>query len=342
MARRWHVVLRGIAATAVIAPLARTATAQRPNPDPLRAYQNILTGLAEIKHTNSDGLGRLETARAAAHRAEKPTAVAARNWRETARLRAKLHRDALAMVERHDRRVGAAAAELSREGRQRWARTGLKLVAGWIELGAPETVRKTIVARPLSLRTALLWQTDPQARRKFLAGVADRLSGTPARTDLEDLTELLAWTALFHSELPRGRQQLQAVTKDLVLVLTERDETGIRRSRSGYYRPGRFLDIGFGAELRDGSDQVRHFIWALRAMVRSPDLQATERLLDLKELRDSVTRGAPMEKADLALNRRAREVAATMLGVVTGVPRRDRVPRSVLDLAEVVRQALGR
>ena len=74
------------------------------------------------------------------------------------------------------------------------------------------------------------------------------------------------------------------------------------------FRFGRCGDRGFHESFQDGSDQVRHFCWALRLFANADSPEKAARLLQLKELRDSFTRSVPVNEADRLLNQVAGEL----------------------------------
>ncbi|MAG57006.1 MAG: hypothetical protein CMJ83_11990 [Planctomycetes bacterium] len=152
------------------------------------------------------------------------------------------------------------------------------------------------------------------ARRAILADFADRVAADSSVNDLEALRRIVECSTSLHAHLPPVRRA-DAITADLILVCTERKTNGATRSDGRYYRSGRFRDAGFAARYRDGSDQVRHVIWALRLLVRTKKRDAVLRVLDLRE-----RVATPVNEKDLALNAAARAIADAWL------PREGRPP----------------
>ncbi|MEE9391894.1 MAG: hypothetical protein V3W41_05260 [Planctomycetota bacterium] len=190
------------------------------------------------------------------------------------------------------------------------ATTAASYLKTWIQVGDPVSIR-TFLER--EAKQVIPQLKDADLRRSILSLVADRLCRTPGRNDLEDFLEVLHWETLFLDALPKGKPQADALTADLVLIFSDRDLDALRKSKTAYYRPGRFRDRGFHPRFQDNSDQIRHFCWALRLLARTRNKAFAAKLLDLKEHRDAKTRNLPLNQADLNLNHAAKKLITKLL-----------------------------
>ena len=184
----------------------------------------------------------------------------------------------------------------------------------WVAVGEPRDVLADLRASEPAFATALAWLDDGARRRGSLNAIVERLTATPGESALDTLRDTVDWETLFLRETPSPRARLELLSGDLVLLFTERGLDGYARSGAGSYQSGRMGESGFAPELRDGSDQVRHFAWALRVLTVSQSFDQGDAMLRLKEERDSLTRGKPIEAADLRLNALAREFAEALVG----------------------------
>ncbi|MFQ5504192.1 MAG: hypothetical protein ACE5F1_05245 [Planctomycetota bacterium] len=188
------------------------------------------------------------------------------------------------------------------------------MLNAWVSIGEPRLVLASMRRQYPALAGVLGRTEDEAARRRLLGRIADRLAATPGLSDPERLCAIVDWESLFLGRGDPGMAQLDALSRDLVLLFTERGPDAISRSGSELYRAGRFGDEGFEEALRDGSDQVRHFCWSFRVFTIHMSRADAEELLRLKEVRDSTRRKEPVNQADLLLNRAARELVEEILG----------------------------
>ncbi len=186
-------------------------------------------------------------------------------------------------------------------------------VGAWIEIGEPNQVWLMLRRDRSGVKQALAMRGSDATRRALLADILARIAATPGHSDVDALASVTNWAGLVLGNRT-GAAQLNLLSKDLILLLTERDVDGISLSKAGHYTPGRFRDRGFAEPLRDGSDQVRHFAWAFRMFAASADADATAWFLTLKEKRDAAARKVPLNQADLALNKAARQLVDTLRG----------------------------
>lgn len=190
--------------------------------------------------------------------------------------------------------------------RGKLARLCLPVVKIWLDRVAPQLVLGSL-RREHDRVGKLLANLEPTERRSVLAKVVERSAKHRSLTSLDVLVGAVDWDALLLGRDSTGRASLDALSTDLVLVFTERSPDGMRESGSPHYRSGRTRDTGFARELRDGSDQVRHFCWAMRLFAVSKNLPITEAVLRLKEVDDARRRKtAGLNEADLRLNNAAR------------------------------------
>ncbi len=227
----------------------------------------------------------------------------------------------------------AARAEAAANDRAIVAIASPILEAGLGLLEPPAFVDLLVTESP-ALARLLGRAADPEARLRLLAILADRLAATPGTSDIDVLEAVIAFAERCHADREEARALLDTLSGDLILVFTERAADGVTPSGSPHHRPGRCGDRGFRAELRDDGDQVRHFCWALRMFAIATDLDAREKLLRLKERLDAARRDQPINQADLALNRIAREIVTTFLAPPSDAAERVR-------LSELVRRRLA-
>ena len=307
-----------------LTPAFSSAAAQEPGPPAVFAEFMKASGrLGEafegfsVRHART--LSELEEVRARCLELERDTPAAdqkgkrwKREWQATERSRRTIRSQIHRLIRQGHRRLesvvqASSTGPLAGDARQSVARASLGIVGAWVRLAEPQTVLQELPGRFPALAAVLGWATDSAARRSFLASVTDRLSVTPAMSDVDVLCEVVGWDELFLREQPAA-ESFQMLTTDLVLVFTERAADGIAVSGSALYRAGRCGDSGFHEGFRDGSDQVRHLCWALRVFARAPDPDPVEQLLRMKEARDAERRGEPLNQADLRLNHAAREL----------------------------------
>ncbi|MFT7619480.1 MAG: hypothetical protein ACI97A_003134 [Planctomycetota bacterium] len=200
-----------------------------------------------------------------------------------------------------------------------------QLLRAWIAHGEVVTIRETLQSK-FKKPGQLLLLLAATERRKLLHQVSTRAQATPGVTDLDVLLEVVNWEVLFLTSKPNTPIRHDDLSTDLILLFTDRGAGGIVKSNAGFYRPGLLLDRGFKAELRDESNQVRHFCWALRMFAKSENPDSTESILRLKEWRDAKVRKTPINEADLKLNRAARRIASILKLQVDPLALRD-VPK---------------
>lgn len=167
----------------------------------------------------------------------------------------------------------------------------------------PDAFAKLVAAILILLRLVSRLDGDDDARRGVLAFIADRSAAERDVTDLDALTRLVTVESLVLGEHP---PPLKTLTTDLVRVCTERSATGVVARPSRFYREDRFLDSGFRAAFRDGSDQVRHATWALKMFSAYGSTDVVERSLALRDL-------GPDEASDRKLNEAARALAKELV-----------------------------
>lgn len=209
-------------------------------------------------------------------------------------------------------------------------------VSAWIEVGEPATLRGVLESVDTGIPRALALPGRDHPRRRLLGTVLARAAATPGLSDLDALEAAFSWAALFVA----GRtvkEQLDVVSRDLILLLTERKEDGLSLSDGRYNKDHGFRDRGFGRRYRDGSNQLRHFAWAFRLFAASGNEEFTTRLLRMKEERDAKTRKQPVSEADLALNDAARRIVGRILGRNEG-----QEPLDAARWSELVRDELGK
>lgn len=288
-----------------------------------RASRKLLSDWSERRQAFAQELASVETARAHARTLERrrpPDGDWRRAWAKVEKLRKQMHAVHEKSMSPWTRALKAVAAAdsvqaLAASDRDRAARRCLDVLRTRLAGGEPGVVLEALAAAErAALTTVCGWSQEPNARRRLLAAVADRLAATPGTSDLDVLCGVVQWDAIFLGSLTAGRAQLEAVSTDLILIFTERAANGIKLSRSKLYRRRGFSARGFRAPLRDGSDQVRHFTWAFRMFARSKNNASMEKLLALKERADATQRKQPLNQADLALNRAARSLVEQILG----------------------------
>jgi hypothetical protein len=216
----------------------------------------------------------------------------------------------------------------------------LDVLEVWLPRVDPVGLLPHMAERWPGATAALALETPRDRRRALLAAIADRGVQT-AESDVRLLAAVAGWAGLFAAGRPAGRPQLLQVTADLMWVFTERTPDGVGRSGSRWYRPGRCGDRGFHEALRDGSDQVRHAVWAWRMFSLHDLHDQTEALLTFKEQRDAQRRGVPLNRADLRLNKAARALAAEVLDHEGTPPAPGDDPAPASRYPELVRRHLG-
>jgi hypothetical protein len=234
-----------------------------------------------------------------------------------------------ALIEPWHRRLAAiveanAISPASDDEKQSVARASLEIADAWSRLAKPRSLLGDLSNQYPAWVTALGWMTDSDLRRSYLAGVADRVSSTPGTTDLDVLCAVVGWQDVFFADLPAGKKRVHMMTADLILIFTDRAADGFSKSGSALYRVGRCRDSGLREGLRDGSDQIRHFCWALRLFATGGDPDSVEQLLRMKEARDATQRGIPVNQADIELNRTARELMEQLHNLDRGTPGAER------------------
>jgi hypothetical protein len=287
----------------------------------LRVSEETLDGWATLRREQAQLLAEIETARAEARRLERSKSAAVRPWRErwarSETARAGVQLQAKKLLTPWIQRLRALVAEarmkpLPESDRSRVASRCLACLEQGVRAAEPGGMLVLLAAERETLGLALGW-VDAAERRALLAVVVDRLASTPGYSDLDVLCDVVRWDALFLGSLEAGQPQLDALSTDLILLFTERAANGVALSRSKLYGGGRFGSLGFRKDLRDGSDQVRHFTWAFRMFARSKNNDAMEKLLTLKERADAKLRKQPLNQADMILNRAARRLVEQIL-----------------------------
>ncbi len=210
----------------------------------------------------------------------------------------------------------------------------LRLLKSWIERSDAFTVREQLLNGLGDFSKILAQQVSHKERRDLLNVISKRQSQVPGISDLDVLIEVLLWESIFFPSTTPKAKCLDTVSIDLILLFTGRGANGISKSGEKYYVASQFLADGFREDLKDKSNQVRHFCWAWRMFMKSKSPQATQSLLYLKELKDSKTRKLPMNKADLRLNK----CAATVARMV----KNNGSPMDIIGTAAVMRQVLGK
>lgn len=240
-------------------------------------------------------------------------------WDGMASERKNWHYEILGLIEPWEEELNRTVNSLSagpeaRVAIDRIARSCVATLRTWIEVDEPEFILERLESEAHGIAALLPRLTDKDVRRQVLNVLIERQSGCPGYSDLDLLTHLVEWEALFLKDLPPGKDQLDSLSEDLILLFTERASDGISRSSAGYFQAGRFTDRGFKREFRDGNDQLRHFAWAFRIFATSSNPDQGEALLVLKETRDAFARDEPLNQADLSLNRAVRDLVAELLG----------------------------
>jgi len=209
------------------------------------------------------------------------------------------------------------------------------LIELWLRRERPDVVFRTL-DRELHHIAGLLPDLEPRARRRLLGHVADRLAKQRGLTSVDVLTRSVECAAVLLGPASTGEHGLDAITADLVVVFTERDTNGVKRASSGEYRRRGLTDSGFHPDYRDGSDQVRHFCWAIRLFVVNEHPTLVDVLLALKEIRDAKRRKKQLDVADLRLNGASRRFVTAIRSSprpagkgrpTAGVPLRDYAAR---------------
>ncbi len=242
----------------------------------------------------------LETKRRLANAASRvdPQGNWHHSWQKTSPSRSRIHKSYLTLAKRlenHQELNDREKLELT-----------FHLLTAWVKYGEVDLIRQNLAKEVPQLAKRLATCEDSKKRRDFLNLVALRNVGCPGGNDLDVLVEVAEWEVLFLAALDGQKKQLQTLSTDLIFLFTDRNAGGIRKSSAGYYKVGLFLDRGFKKDLRDKSNQVRHFAWAFRMFSASNNHKAIEGLLRLKETRDARTRKLKINQADLKLNKCAR------------------------------------
>lgn len=303
------------------------------------AWKDLLADTEELR-------AKLEKSRARSRedeRAREPTPEQRqwqKRWDATAADRVTLHnglfrhflsfsQPVLGLFAAHD------ARPLTPQSQAQVAKVCADRVRAWVEVGEPATLRGVLESVDTGVPRALALPGRDHPRRQLLGSVLARTAATPGRSDLDALEAVFSWAALFVAGRP-VKQQLDQVSRDLVLLLTERKEDGIFRSDGRYHRELGFGSRGFGKRYRDGSNQLRHFAWAFRMFAASTNEAFTTKLLTMKEERDAKTRKQPVNTSDLALNEAARRIVARIRGQADGVE-----PLEAAGWSALVRTELG-
>ncbi len=210
----------------------------------------------------------------------------------------------------------------------------VRLLSSWVKRSDAVTIRKLVDKDLPEFRKILSRQISGKKRRDFLHVVCSRQSQVPGVSDLDVLIEVILWEDFFFPPAKPKTNHLDTVSIDLILLFTDRGADGISQSGEKYYVASRFLADGFRDDLKDKSNQVRHFCWAWRMFMKSRNPAAIRSLLYFKEIRDSKTRKLPMNKADLRLNKCAGLIAKTV--------KNNGDPMSIIGTAAVMRKVLGK
>ena len=242
-----------------------------------------------------------------------------RDWEGTRRLRLRIHDQVQHLLRPWGRRVDLLVkarpdSRLSQALRKKVAGACTEIMRSLVEIGEAGSLRVELAKDQASALVPLAWGESAVQRRSFLTLLASRLAQTPGVSDLKILEDVIAWDELFLSR-STPRDAVDALTEDLILIFSDRSGDGMTPSDATFYKAGRCGDTGFDSSLRDGSDQVRHFCWALRIFHNSSDRDFSERLLRMKEVYDAKKRKLPLDRADLRLNHAAREVAEELEGL---------------------------
>jgi len=267
------------------------------NAGPLRAQEPPSLGSWEAAH--AEELAAFAKTRAKARALERAGKPWRELWEATAerrkKLEASLHAALLPCLAAATEATPPRAAHLA-------STTQTALTAG-----RPQAIRAAIETTGAA---ALLGTLATHHRRALLHAVLERAAALPGTTDLDVLVEVVEWDTLLLREL-ESDAAVDQLSRDMVVLFTERAEDGMTRGDAGYYRGGRLRDTGFASRLRDDSDQVRHFAWAFRMFAISPDADS---VLHMKEVGDALRRGKPINEVDLVLNATAGRVVARLRG----------------------------
>jgi len=317
-----------VAALLLVPSAALAKDKKQDEPTALAVFRSDVSKLTEdwrrlLKETE-EHRKKVEEARAACRHAERSPGKSPRRrtwkecWDSTAADRVQIRNSifrhflawsqpALVLFAAHD------AKPLTPQVQAQVAKVSADRVRAWIEVAEPGTIRGVIDSVTGGVPRALALPGRARPRRALLAAVIERTAATPGTSDLDVLLAVVAWEALFVAAR-EPREQLELISRDLILLFTERAENGFSKSTETYYKPGRFADRGFARRFRDASDQVRHFTWAFRmfAVSRNPDL--TSRMLRMKEEQDAKSRKKLLSQEDLALNASARQLVGDILG----------------------------
>ena len=235
-------------------------------------------------------------------------------WHGAAPARARVHRHLVSILARFQREAGVEdlVAGGDEVMRRRAAALFLRLLHAFLEMGEAEGLWLEACAPGGALHPCaglFSWVEPVAKRRRFLAAVAAAIAREPGRTDLEILSGVLRFDALFLAGVREPRRRFRLLAGDLLALFTEIGGA----SSPGCRLPGRRGAGGFRPEFRDGGDQVRHLAGAFALLALSPDPVLAEGILVVKEMRDAWIRRSPLNHADLRLDRAVRRLVEALL-----------------------------